>query len=85
MSYKTLTSQRRIQVAILGYGLLFLSPQLKESGTLVLLAALAVCLGFILLSLHSAVPGAARPSRKEQQHRPRLFTRMRLVTPLPQV
>ncbi len=85
MFFKTLTSQRRLQVVILGYGLLFLSPQLKESGTLVLLAALAVCLGFILLALYSAVPGVARTSRKQHQERPLLFTRMRLVTPLPQV
>ncbi|MCC7277021.1 MAG: hypothetical protein IT487_01730 [Chromatiaceae bacterium] len=85
MNTKTLSTQRRLQVAILGYGLLFLSPQLHGAGTLVLLAGLAVCLGFILLALHSSVPGTARPSRQEHQERPRLFTRMRLVTPLPQV
>ncbi|MFZ1575054.1 MAG: hypothetical protein WAT36_07450 [Chromatiaceae bacterium] len=85
MITKTLTTQRPLQVAILGYGLLFLSPQLQGAGTLMLLAALAVCLGFILLALHSSVPGAARPTRQEHQGRPLLFTRIRLVTPLPQV
>ena len=85
MTNKYPTSQRRLQIVILGYGLLMLSPQLKESGPLMLLAALALCLGYLLLSLHSAVPGLARPSRKEPQHRPLLFTRMRLGTPLPQV
>lgn len=85
MNTKTLTTQRRLQVAILGYGLLFLSPQLQEAGTAVLLAALAVCLGFILLALHSSVPGTFRSSRKEHRQRPLLFTRMRLGTPLPQV
>lgn len=85
MNIKTLTTQRRLQIAILGYGLLFLSPQLHGAGTLVLLAGLAVCLGFILLALHSSVPGTVRPSRKEHQHHTLLSTRMRLVTPLPQV
>ena len=85
MNIKTLTTQRRLQIAILGYGLLFLSPQLHGAGTLVLLAGLAVCLGFILLALHSSVPGNVRPSRQEHQGRPLLSTRMRLVTPLPQV
>jgi hypothetical protein len=85
MNTKMMTTQRRLQVAILGYGLLFLSPQLKDSGTLVILAAMAICLAFILLALHSSVPGQARFSRKENADHTAPFSKMPLATPLTQI
>jgi hypothetical protein len=85
MNTKSMSTQRRLQVAILGYGLLFISPQLKDSGTFVMLVAVVICLAFILLALHSSVPGKSRSSRKEGQDLTTPFTKMPLATPLTQV
>jgi hypothetical protein len=77
----TMTKLRRIQIAILGYGLLLLSPQFGDSGILTHLAAIAGCLGFLLMALQAAVPGTARQSHEPKLRRGFQSMRLRLSTP----
>ena len=78
-----MSTQRRIQIALLGYGILLLSPEIASSGVLIHLAAIAGCLFFLVMALNSVVPGASRHSREPTPHRDFHFIKLRLATPLP--
>ncbi len=78
-----MSTQRRIQIALLGYGILLLSPELGNSGVLIHLAAIAGCLFFLVMALNSAMPGSSRPSREPKLQRDFHFSKLRLATPLP--
>lgn len=78
----TSTMQRRIQVGILGYGLLMLSPELSNSGLSLHLAAIAGCVAFLVMALHAVVPGSARQSHEPKLQREFEFRKLRLSTPL---
>lgn len=75
-------AQRRIQIALLGYGLLLLSSQFSGFGAVARIAAIAGCLGFLLMALHSSVPGSARPAHGDKKERAFNATMLRLSTPL---
>lgn len=78
-----MSMQRRIQIALLGYGILLLSPELGSSGVLIHLAAIAGCLFFLIMALNSAIPSASRPRREPEPRRDFHFRKLRLATPMP--
>ncbi|HPB73691.1 MAG TPA: hypothetical protein PLY96_00365 [Chromatiaceae bacterium] len=79
-----MSMQRRFQIALLGYGILLLSPELGGSGVLIHLAAIVGCLFFLVMALNSAMPGSSRHRREPKLHRDFHFRKLRLATPLPQ-
>jgi hypothetical protein len=85
MMSSTFTPTRRLQVAVLGYLLLLISPHLKTSYPPVALAMAVVFAAVAILALRAAAPGLARsnlakqPSHPIQSGKVRLTKRQRLA------
>jgi hypothetical protein len=79
MLSSTMTPKRRLQVAILGYLLLFLCTHLQSSGPLIALAAAVVFAAFIIVALRAAAPGLARSTLAKTHVHPIQSGKVRLT------
>jgi hypothetical protein len=79
MMSSTFTPTRRLQVAILGYLLMLLSPHLKTSDPPAALAVAVVFAAVAILALRAAAPGLDRSHPAKQQNHPIQSGKVRLT------